>query len=278
MHKNYAVANLVPLLERIRTPGRYAGLDGVNALTNAAPYEAYSRGEVTQALRAAVAAGAAGNRGFTPQFTHPAQGLAFGLNPYTDWSLAQLVEPPSHYYLFLGLDWYAISGLGQTESWFDYLKNPFVDQSDRYWHRLWAWILRLTNRSSAAKESWRTPVSERDAAEYIRKDGAAFIFHNMIPYLRPAGLDSSGTNWYKTELKKRAVHNDVIDDLRVLRQLTGNRVGTVCTGQKSKKALLAAGYSEHQILCLGAHPSQVFHPSIVARKNLWFGGRECFGI
>lgn len=278
MLENYETANLIPLLEAIRKPGRYAGLNGVNVLTNAALGGTYNKDEVTRELRRAVDAGLRKDSAFVPEFTHPMQGLAYGLNPYTDWALAQLDTRPTHYYLFLGLDWYAISGLGHTESWFDYLRNPFLDTRDRYWHNVWAWILRefKVKVGSAGKFSWQTPIREQDAADFIRSDGGGFVFHNRIPYLRPAGYESAGTKWYETEWKKKSVSQDGTEDLRVLRLQADNRIVAICTNQESVNTLVEAGYDPRSIVSWKAHPSRIFHPSRFVREDFWFRRRDYF--
>lgn len=276
MLNNYETANLIPLLESIRKPGRYAGLNGFNVLTNAALGGTYDKAEVTRELRRAVEAGHKKDHTFTPSFTHPKQGLAYGLNPYTDWSLGQLEAQPSHYYLFLGLDWYAISGLGHTDCWFDYLGNPFMDTKDRYWHNVWAWIMRKYKEGGTGKLSWQTPIMERDAAAFIREDGGGFIFHNRIPYLRPAGFESAGSDWYKIEWAKKSVRQDATEDLRVLRKQTGSRIVAICTSQDSEKTLLAAGYDPRNIVSWKAHPSRVFHPKRFIEEDFWFQGKNYF--
>lgn len=268
MLENYQAANLIPLLETIRKPGRYAGLNGVNALTNAAPDGTYNEAEVTRELRRAVEAGRRKDHDFVPEFTHPKQGFAYGLNPYSDWALAQLKAPPTHYFLFLGLDWYAISGLGNTDSWFDDLHNPFLDAEDLYWHNVWAWILRKHKTSASGTLSWQTPIMERDAAAFIRADGGGFVFHNRIPYLRPAGYESTDTDWCEIEWKKKSVRQDVTDDLCVLRRQTKGRIVAICTGEESVKALVEAGYD--RIVSWKAHPSQFFYPRKFVEKDLWF--------
>jgi hypothetical protein len=274
MLEGYEAANLVPLLETIRKPGRYAGLYGVNALTNAAPVGSYDRAEVCRELRRAVDAGKRKDHAFVPSFTHQMQGFAYGLNPYTDWALARLKATPTHYYLFLGLDWYSISALGHTEDWFDYLRNPFEGSREPYWHNVWAWILRRVHSNS-----WQTRITEQDAAGFIRADGGGFIFHNRIPYLRPAGCESSGVQkgtrpWYETEWCKPSVRQDVIDDLRVLRSLAGSRIVAFCTSQESVEALHQAGYD--RVFSWKAHPSKVFYPKMFEKESNWFRGRDYF--
>ncbi len=276
MLENYQTANLIPLLETIRKPGRYAGLNGVNALTNAALGGTYDETEVTRELRRAVDAGRRKDHAFMPAFTHPKQGLAYGLNPYTDWALAQLETRPTHYYLFLGLDWYAISGLGHTNNWFEYLHNPFLDTKDPYWHRVWAWILRKFKANSTGTRSWQTPIMEQEAAAFIRADGGGFVFHNRISYLRPAGYENANTDWPETEWKKKAVRQDATDDLRVLRVQTNSRIIAICTGEESVKTLVEAGYDLRKIVSWKAHPSRVFHPSRFVNEDFWFRGPGYF--
>jgi hypothetical protein len=277
MLQHYRNAKLILLLEAIRTDGRYGGFEGVNALTNAALGEAYNRAEVTRELRRAVSAGEVNDESFRPAFSHPKQGFSYGLNPYTDWSLAQLKASPTHYYLFLGLDWYSISSLtGHPDQWFDYLHNPFLTiAKDRYWRNVWAWILKKYSVKSAERPSWDT-VEEREAAAFIRADGGAFIFHNLIPYLRPAGTKSADTDWYNSEWKKPSVRADIIEDLRILRSQAGNRIVAICTGQTSVDALVEAGYERQNIHSWKAHPSRVFHPSVFQKDDLWFKGRDYF--
>jgi len=232
---------------------------------------------VRRELRRAADAGKENDHTFAPTFTHPKQGLAYGLNPYTDWALAQIDARPSHYYLFLGLDWYAISGLGHTDCWFDYLGNPFLDAKDRYWHNVWAWIMRKYKAGSTGTLSWQTPIMERDAAAFIRADGGGFIFHNRIPYLRPAGDESAGTDWYEAEWEKPSVRQDATEDLCVLRQQTGNRIVAFCTSQDSVDTLLKAGYDRRRICSWKAHPSRhFFHPLKFEKDDFWFRGKDYF--
>lgn len=264
MWPQYKNAGLIPFLKLIREPGRYAGMNGVNALTNAAPESDYDEAEVRRELHRAVEAGARKEMDFAPQFTHSLQGFARGLNPYTDWSLAQLDRPPTHYYLFLGLDWYSISELGHTDCWQSYLQNPFCDEKDPYFRTVWAWLLRKTSPSTAGTK-WTRQIPEPEAAEFIRKDGGAFVFHNRIPYLRPAGEASSGTDknhigWNKTEWRKGQVRRDAIADLRKLRIIADNQIVAYCTGAESAAALSEAGYRPNCIINWSAHPSLVFYP------------------
>ena len=271
MLEHYQKANLIRFLEIIRKQGRYRGMDGVNVLTNAAFGENYSKAEVTRELSRAESAGEENDHAFRPAFSHPNQGFAYGLNPYTDWSLAQLKSQPRHYYLFLGLDWYSISKLGHTNDWFEYLRNPFLCRpKDRYWHNMWAWIMRKYGANS-----WHT-IEERDAADFIQADGGAFIFHNVIPYLRPAGTKSAGTRWYDDEWKNRSVRGDVIKDLRELRLLASGQIVAICTGQRSANALYEAGYDAQKVHSWKAHPSRVFHPSRFEKDDFWFRGRDYF--
>lgn len=277
--ENYKKANLIPLLEAIRTPRRYEKLEkpnGINILTNAALDETYSKEETIRELHNAIDAGKKGNHTFAPEFTNTRQGLSLGLNPYTDWAIAQLNSRPTHYYLFLGIDWYSISALGDPNYWFEYIGNPFANARDRYWHNLWAWIMRKFKKSANGVLSWRTPILEQDASEFILKDGGGFIFHNRIPYLRPAGYENAGTNWYETEWKKKSVSKDAIEDLRLLRSLAGNRIMAFCTSNESVSALAEAGYDRRNIVSWGAHPSRVFHPSGFIKENLWFQGQNHF--
>jgi hypothetical protein len=276
MLEHYQNANLIQLLESIRKDGRYAGLDGINALTNAAFDENYNKREIARELCHAVIAGKENNHTFHPDFSHPKQGFSYGLNPYTDWSLAQLEGPPTHYYLFLGLDWYSISSLGDADRWFDYLHNPFLTiAKDRYWRNVWAWIMKKYSVKSSEGPSWDT-VEERDAADLIRSDGGAFIFHNLIPYLRPAGTKSVDTDWYNSEWKKPSVRADIIEDLRILRSQANNRIVAICTGETSVDALVKAGYERKNVHSWKAHPSRVFYPSQFIRDDIWFQGRDYF--
>ena len=115
-----------------------------------------------------------------------------------------------------------------------------------------------------------------DAASFIRRDGGAFIFHNRIPYLRPAGCESAGTDWYKAEWTKKQVRDDAVEDLRKLRQLTDSRIVAFCTSVESVKALTDAGYARDRIVSWKAHPSRVFHPSQFEKEGLWFRGTNHF--
>jgi hypothetical protein len=281
----YRDANLIPFLETIRKPGRYAGSCGVNALSNTAPDGAYERAEVCRELALAIQAGIDKRHDFAPSFTDARQGLAFGLNPYTDWSLSQLRIAPTHYYVFLGLDWYAISDLGSADQWFRSIDNPFWNCRDQYWHNLWAWIRRDYVMNHTGKYVWRTPMrkqeptdfanDERSAARFIRADGGAFIFHNLIPYLRPAGCSSAGSKWPEAELQKKAVIEDITEDLRVLRELAGGKIMAFCTGARGVGILSSAGYDCRNIMCWSVHPSR-FQPSKFMQEDRWFLGRDHF--
>jgi len=279
-HRHYKNAKLIGLLAQIRKPGRYGerkyrGMKGVNVLTNAA--RRFNHKAVKSELKRAHKTN---NNKFTPKFTDPKLGFSYGLNPYTDWALAQLKAPPTHYYLFLGLDWYSISELGKPEKWFPYIKNPFHDQSykNKYWLHIWAWILKKYRMDSNGKLIWEKITSEM-ATEFIQNDGGAFIFHNLIPYLRPAGEKSAGTRWYDVEFKKPAVKKDVIEDLRLLRKLADNRIVAFCTNKdKSQKCLVETGYEK--CFSWGAHPSYPsFSPKHFKNKmenKLWFQGKKYF--
>lgn len=273
MLRSYENANLIPLLAHIRKPGRYTGINGVNYLTNAAAEHVYDKNEVIRELSRASSAGHRRDATYVPTFTNATQGFSLGLNPYTDWSLSQLTSKPTHYYLFLGIDWYAVSSLGNAENWFEYLKNPFIDKADLYWQRVWAWILQKYECRPDGKFSWQMPISESDAAAFIRTNGGAFIFHNRIPYLRPAGMENAGTDWYISEWKKPAIQHDAIEDLRLLRELTGPKIVAFCTGEDSRKALIEAGYDPRLIISWKAHPSRAFQPSRFLKDDLWFRGK-----
>lgn len=276
----YERANLKPLLSRIREDGRYRGANGLNVLTNAAFGDEFRRDEVLSALAFAEAAGRRGETSFEPRFTSAQQGLSYGLNPYTDWSVSLLKQRPNHAYLFLGLDWYSISKLGHTETWFEYLANPFVETTkdkDAYWHRLWAWILRKTKRGPSGKPAWDLPVVESEAADFVRRDGGLFIFHNLVPYLRPAGSESTQSTWYEEEWTKGVVRTNVREELSLLRELAGPRIVTYCTKRASVDVLLQAGFQKDRVFSWGAHPSKAsFNPAAFYEKKLWFVGAANF--
>ena len=111
---------------------------------------------------------------------------------------------------------------------------------------------------------------ERDAAAFIRADGGGFVFHNRIPYLRPAGFESSSTDWYKDEWNKKSVRENATEDLQVLRQQADNRIVAFCTSQDSVEVLKAAGYDPQNIFSWKAHPSRVFHPKKFVSEDFWF--------
>lgn len=273
MLKPYVEYGLSDVLSTIRRPDRYQGMNGANVLTNALPMEDYQHDSVRRCLAASYAAGQQADESFRPDLGCSPQGLSYGLNPYTDWSLSQLQARPTHWYIFLGIDFYSISSLGDGEDWFDYLDNPFSDTDDKYWHNVWAWLL---GKYDAERNAWQTPIAPAEASEFIRRDGGGFIFHNRIPYLRPAGFKKSGTDWHELEWRKRGVKADCLDDLRTLKRCVGERVMAFCTGKDSEEALLEAGFGRHQVMNWSGHPSQVFYPSTLLKAGKWFRGVEHF--
>lgn len=292
MNLDYQRAGLVPLLEQIRRSDRYTERNGANFLTNAVPMSDFDCGAVLRELKRAEDARNSKNASFRASFQvhfdHPLQGFSYGLNPYTDWSLKQLDARPTHWYLFLGLDWYNITDLSKdlkgedgswlgNKMWFEYLANPFIDKKDRYWWPLWAWILTKPATGNGERQIRNTSVTEETAAAFIKKDRGGFLFHNRIPYLRPADKESAGTDWPKSEWMKKCVRGDSIQDLELIRRLCEDRTVAFCTNEDSRKALKAAGFRDDQIYKWGAHPSRayIFYAKI-KEKGLWFRGRDYF--
>lgn len=266
--RGYRWANLTKALAQIHSRQRYLDADGVMALTTG-ELGRFDPAEAQVQLTQAAIAGAAGDATFRPQFGHPAGGLSHGLNPYTDWTMSCLTREPSHTYLFLGLDFYDIAALADVGAWDSYISNPFVDR-DRFWHRIWAWILWQTKINTAGTESWIDVVDRQDAADYIDSDGGAFIFHNLLPYLRPAGTGSTDDQWPKKELRKKTVLANVVEDLALLRQCVPGPIRVYCTSAAAVTVLIRAGYDKNDIICWSAHPSQVFHPSTVRTRGTHF--------
>jgi hypothetical protein len=271
MNDAYQRAGLVPLLETIRSSGRYAERNGSNVLTNAAA--GFDREAVLRELHRAHEARHAS--AFDMQFENDLQGVSYGLNPYTDWSLKQLEAPPKRWSLFLGLDWYRVTDLCKElpngpRSWFDYLDNPFIEKNG-YFRNVWAWILRKSPPWSRSDAPHR---AEDEAASFLRSMELGFIFHNLIPYLRPAREKSSSSQWPDDEWKKRTVHADVVADLRQILVLSGGRISAYCTNQRGKGALLEAGFPGDRVMNLSAHPARVWNYTFFAKKNTWFTVRD----
>jgi hypothetical protein len=264
----YRLANLVPLLSRLREPGRYAGANGHIALTTG-ELGLFDPGQAEQQLAAAVAARHAGDAEHRLAFIHPLGGLSHGLNPYTDWSMSVLTRPPRHTYLFLGLDFYSVADLSQPKGWEAYLQDPFNDP-DVFWHRLWAWIMNRTVDNGRKFPAWERYITASDASSFIRADGGAFVFHNLIPYLRPAYLGSTDNDWPIRELRKQAIMECIVEDLRTIGELVLGRTIVYCTSTVTVKALKRAGFAHDDIVCWGAHPSKIFHPSTLFPRGLYF--------
>jgi hypothetical protein len=266
----YECAGLTRLLQAIRAPGRYQGVEHLNVLTNCLDSPLYDRGEVCDALKRARQLTFENKSDFAPNFSRAGQGFSFGLNPYTDWALAQLDSAPNHAYLFLGIDWDTITSLGTSEEWFGFIHHPFQPGTktvDRYWHNLWAWMMGREQKSAEGKRSWAT-VSEAEAAAFIRADGGAFIFHNLIPYLRPAGEKKSGTDWPYEQWKATAIRQNILEDLKLLQELApAKRLFSFCTSAYVRDALIGVGYDADMVCCWSAHPSQVFHPGVIYREG-----------
>lgn len=268
VERGYILAGLPKLLAQIRSYKRYENAWGVNVLTTGRLGD-FCIHEAQREIVAAAQAGSNGDTNFQPRFSSPLGGLSYGLNPYSDWTMSLLDRPPTHTYLFLGLDFYDIAALGQQEDWASYLENPFMDR-DPFWHRLWAWILNRTVLNAHGKVVWQSAVSTADAASFVRSDGGAFTFHNLIPYLRPAGIGSTDPDWPKREWKKQSIQENVIEDLYTLRNAVAHPITAYCTSTASTLALHAAGFAREEVVCWGAHPSKVFHPSILYPRGLRF--------
>ncbi len=282
MNLDYQRAGLVPLLEQIRSRGRYLGKHGVNVLTNATDVD-LDRNAMLRELQQKK------DLETLTQFEQRLDGLSYGLNPYTDWSLAQLRQRPDHWYLFLGLDWYSVADLSKDlpkgKSWVDYLDDPFIVKRDFYWRKIWAWILNMGCTRDDGRKVLNIHFDREEAAAFVRKDCGGFLFHNLIPYLRPASEESSGTHWPEKEWKKPGVRRDSIKDLELIRLQTNDRIVAFCTGEKSANALEEAGFracrqnnSGPLYFNWGAHPSQPSFWYILEDKNLWFRGRDYFQI
>lgn len=270
--KRYESLGLTPLLHQIRRPGRYDGLDGWNILTNAELPDSYDMSLVVDEIHRA-----ARHREvpYTSELAVRKQGLSYGLNPYTDWSLAQFDGPPDRWVMILGLDWYSVSTLlpegYEANRWFDFIADPFMSY-DPYWFNLWGWLLEKYHRapSSADQGSWNGRATSQEAAEFVRQHRIGFIFHNLIPYLRPADVASTAANWPQMEWRKKAIRADVGEDLRLILELTDGRMETYCTNQEIKTWLLELGLPNDRVTSFGAHPSRVFNPTHFRNKSLFF--------
>lgn len=264
----YRIANLGGLLTQIRAADRYVAADGVRALTTGT-LGAYDSLEAQAQVRAAANAGRSGKADFQPEFTRPGGGLSHGLNPYTDWTMSVLAKRPTHTNLFLGLDFFDVAALDAVGDWDRYLQNPFKD-NDPFWQNVWAWIMNRTRIGSSGKKTWDRPIDAAEAAWFIEQDGGAFVFHNLLPYLRPAGTGSSDKGWPTREWNKPSVRQSVIEDLRFIREQSPGRTIAYCTSKQTVGALHAAGFSDENIVCWGAHPSRYFHPSILEKRAIYF--------
>jgi hypothetical protein len=268
VERGYRMANLTELLAQIRAAGRYVEASGVLSLTTE-KLGMFDSAEANRQLAEAEMAGRFGNSSFQPKFSHPARGLSHGLNPYSDWTMSVLSEKPRHTYLFLGLDFYDVADLARVGDWETYLQNPF-EYPDPFWHKVWAWIMGRTMIGSSGKTIWEPTIRAIDAASFIKSDGGAFVFHNLLPYLRPAGTGSTDKGWPTREWKKLSVRKSVIEDLYLLRTKAEGRTIAYCTNAAAVDALRKAGFSNIDIVCWSAHPSNYFHPSLLYPRGLHF--------
>lgn len=272
VQRGYRLANLTPFLAQLRRKGRYADADGDLAIT-AGKLGLFDAGEADQQLLVAVKARGEGDSDFRLAFGHSQRGLSHGLNPYTDWSLSRLERRPRHTHLFLGLDFYSVADLYQDIGWEAYLEDPFGGEWDPYWHRVWAWIMESMQAGREGKRAWTQIVAASEAAAFIRADGGAFIFHNLIPYLRPAALASTGGKWPQQELQKQSVRKCIVADLNLLRKTAVGPMKVYCTKKAAVEILREAGFALDDIVCWGAHPSwhYRFNPtSLYERRGIRF--------
>jgi hypothetical protein len=124
--------------------------------------------------------------------------------------------------------------------------------------------------NSGQRQVWKSRIDPADAEAFVKADGGAFIFHNLIPYLRPAGVGSTEKDWPDREWKKSSVKDSVVEDLRLLRESVCHPIIAYCTSAVAVKALRAAGFNEDEVVCWSAHPSKVFHPSTLYPRGLRF--------
>lgn len=270
--RGYRLANLPSLLAQLRQKGRYDDAEGDLAITTG-HLGLFDAREAEQQLLAAVKARSGGDWAFRLTFDHPQRGLSHGLNPYTDWALSWLERRPRHTHLFLGLDFYSVADLPQDIGWKMYLRDPFGGKWDPYWHRVWAWIMESMRIGREGKRIWTQTMVATEAGAFIREDGGAFIFHNLIPYLRPVGLASTGGKWPGQELQKQSVRKCIVADLRLLRETAVGPITTYCTKKDTVELLLDAGFAGDSIVCWGAHPSwhYRFNPtSLYDRRGIHF--------
>lgn len=268
VQRGYNFANLPPLLAQLRRPGRYIGANGDIGLTTG-KLGIFDAAEAETQIAAAVKARCNCDKDHRLAFRNSLGGLSHGLNPYTDWSMSVLEKQPSHTYLFLGLDFYSVADLEQQNGWGKYLEDPFVDP-DLFWHRLWAWIMNRTIDKGRRYPVWERTIRASDAASFIRADGGAFVFHNLIPYLRPAYLGSTEKKWPERELRKSDIEQCIVEDLRLTREISHGRTIAYCTNATAVKLLAKAGYSSSDIVCWGSHPSRIFYPSTLYPKDIYF--------
>lgn len=264
----YRMANLTAFLALLRSSDRYPEANGDIALTTG-ELGLFNADQAEEELLGAVKARQSGNSTYRMRFNHPLGGLSHGLNPYTDWSMSVLGSPPTHTYLFLGLDFYSAADLAQQKGWQTYLQNPF-DDPDLFWHRIWAWITNSTVENGRKFPSWKRHITAADAAAFIRADGGAFVFHNLIPYLRPAHIGSTAKDWPDRELSKPRVLAHIIEDLRSLKALCKKPLVAYCTSAVAIEVLRKAGFATDDIVCWNAHPSKVFHPSTLYSRGNYF--------
>lgn len=96
-----------------------------------------------------------------------------------------------------------------------------------------------------------------------------------LVYVCPeAKATSTAINWPQQELRKEAIKRCIIDDLSMLRELSIGPIRAHCTNQAAARMLRAADFAPDNIICWGAHPSKIFHPSTLYRSNLCFKAQE----
>jgi hypothetical protein len=268
VQRGYRLANLTSLLAQLRDAGRYVGANGHISITTG-ELGVFDVDQAEQQIAAAVRARQNRDTKHRLVFMHPLAGLSHGLNPYTDWSMSVLEKQPNHTYLFLGLDFYSVADLAQQNGWGKYLEDPFADP-DPFWHRIWAWIMNRTVDTGKQYPVWEKKISATDAASFIRADGGAFVFHNLIPYLRPAYLGSTEKNWPENELGNRFIRQYIIEDLRLIKNISHGRTLAYCTNSDAVELLKEAGFEPEDIVCWRAHPSRIFHPSTLYPRGIFF--------
>ncbi|MBO9539479.1 hypothetical protein J7643_02680 [bacterium] len=267
--ERYQQFGLTKLLAKIRERNQYDDINGYNVLVNNELSCAYDPDKVLDELAAASKAQTFGSP-FESRLEGTQQGIAFGLNPYTDWALAQLKSTPTHWHIFVAADYYSIGDL-DPESWFELIENPFA-HTDRYWENLWCWIMSYYNveKHPAEQRGWNAKATVSSASQFIASGQHGFIFHNRIPYLRPPSVKSTDKHWLDGEWKGH-VREQSKDDLLCLWSILEGKKTIYCTNPDVKDDICDDGVGADDVVCFSAHPSYgTFRPYYLLPRGITF--------